>query len=247
MATNLGKIELTFCGHAAFAIKTPAGKHIIIDPFLTDNPACPENLKSPKQVDALFLTHAHGDHIADAITLANRFDATCLAIIETAAWLDKKGVKKTVGINKGGSTEVAGVRVTMTHAVHSCGIRDGDQMLYGGEAAGYVLTFDNGFKIYHAGDTCAFSDMKIIGELHRPDVALLPIGDFYTMDPREGAYAVRLLGVKTVVPMHYGTFPVLTGRPEQLRELTRDIAGLQIVEMRPGETLTGEMKRLAAV
>lgn len=245
MATNLGTIELTFCGHATFAIKTPGGKRVIIDPFLTHNPMCPDHLKRPKKVDALLLTHAHGDHLGDAVQLAKDHDATVLAIIETASWLETKGVKSTIGMNKGGTTEVAGVKVTMTHAVHSCGIRDGDATLYGGEAAGLVLTFDNGFKIYHAGDTCAFSDMKIIGDIYKPDLALLPIGDFYTMGPVEGAYAIRLLGVKAIVPMHYGTFPVLTGMPAQLRELTKDIAGLQIIELKPGEVMTGELKRLA--
>ena len=247
MALDLGTLELTFCGHAAFAIKTPGGKHIVVDPFLTDNPMCPEHLKRPNHVDALFLTHPHSDHLGDAVRLATAHDAPCLAIIETAKWLDKKGVKHTIGMNKGGTTEVAGVKVTMTHAVHSCGIQDGDQVVYGGEAAGLIMTFENGVKIYHAGDTAVFSDMKIIGELYKPDLALLPIGDFYTMDPLEAAYAIRLLGVKTVVPMHYATFPVLTGTPERLSQLTRDIKDLQIVDLKPGETLTGQLKRLAAV
>ena len=247
MATNLGAIELTFCGHAAFTVKTPGGKVIIIDPFLTNNPACPDHLKQPRHLDALFVTHAHGDHIGDALRLALEHESACVAIVETATWLSKKGVKNAIGINKGGSTTVAGVKVTMTHAVHTCSIQDGDHTVYGGEAAGYVLEFENGVRIYHAGDTTVFSDMKIIGELYRPDIALLPIGDFYTMGPKEAAYAIRLLGVKTVVPMHYATFPVLTGTPARLRELTQDIAGLTIVDMKPGEVLTGELKRLADV
>lgn len=247
MPVDLGKTEMTFCGHATFAFKTPGGKHILVDPFLSGNPACPESLKQPKQVDAICLTHGHGDHLGDTVALAKKFDAPCLAIIEVGAWLSKQGVKNVVGFNKGGSTEVAGVRVTMTHAVHSSGIADGDTMVYGGEAAGLIFTFENGVKIYHAGDTCVFSDMKLIGEIYKPDIALLPIGDFFTMGPEECAYAVRLLGVKTVVPIHYGTFPVLVGSPAKLRELTKDVAGLDIVEVKPGETLTGQMKRLAAV
>jgi L-ascorbate metabolism protein UlaG (beta-lactamase superfamily) len=247
MSTNLGNLELTFCGHATFSIKTPGGKHVVVDPFFEQNPSCPERLKNPASVDAMLVTHPHLDHCADTVSLAKKHDAICLAIIETAAWLENKGVKHTIGMNKGGTTEVAGVKVTMTHAVHSAGIRDGEQIVYGGEAAGYVMTFENGVRVYHAGDTCVFSDMKIIGDLYKPDIALLPIGDFYTMDPLQGAYAIRLLGVKTVVPMHYATFPVLTGTPDKLRELTQDIAGLDIIDLKPGETLTGDCKRLALV
>jgi L-ascorbate metabolism protein UlaG (beta-lactamase superfamily) len=244
---NLGALEITFCGHATFLFKTPSGKHLMIDPWLEQNPACPPKLKSPAKLDALAITHAHFDHIADAVHLARKHDAMCVAIHETANWLASKGVAHVTGINKGGSVELDGIRYTMTHAVHSCGISDGDRIVYGGEAAGYVVTFENGIKVYHAGDTCVFGDMKIIGELFKPDIALLPIGDFYTMDPLQGAYAVRLLGTKVVVPMHYGTFPVLTGTPARLRELTSDVAGLEIVDLKPGETLTGELKRLVAV
>ncbi len=241
---NLGSNELTFCGHATFAIKTQSGKHWIIDPWLEENPACPTRLKNPAKVDTLLLTHAHYDHIGDALRLATKHDATAIGIYETVAWLQKKGVKKILGFNKGGTIEHEGLKVTMTHAVHSCGISDGDDILYGGEAAGYVVTLENGSRLYHAGDTAVFSDMKLIGQLFKPDIALLPIGDHYTMDPVQGAHAIRLLGTKVVVPMHYGTFPVLTGTPEKLRDLTKDISGLQIIDLKPGETLTGELKRL---
>jgi L-ascorbate metabolism protein UlaG (beta-lactamase superfamily) len=241
---NLGSNEITFCGHATFAVRTESGKHWIIDPWLEQNPACPTRLKNPPKVDALLITHAHLDHIGDALRLAIKHDATAIGIVETVAWLQKKGVKKAISFNKGGTIEHDGLRVTMTHAVHSCGIADGDDIIYGGEAAGYVIAFPNGVRLYHAGDTAAFSDMKLIGELFKPDIACLPIGDHYTMDPVQGAAAVRMLGAKVVIPMHYGTFPVLTGTPEKLRTLTRDVAGLQIIDLRPGETLTGELQRL---
>jgi len=244
---NLGALEITFCGHSAFAFKTPSGKHVIVDPWLEQNPACPPRLKKPAKVDTLLITHGHGDHISDAVSLAKRHDATCIAIFETVLWLGKKGVSKLNGMNKGGTVEHDDMKVTMVHAEHSCGIQDGDQVIYGGEACGYVIEFENGIKIYHAGDTCVHSDMKIIGELYEPDIALLPIGDLYTMDPVQGAYAIRLLGTDVVVPMHYGTFPVLTGTPAKLRELTKDIAGLQIIDLKPGETLTGNLDRLALV
>jgi len=244
---DLGNLEITFCGHATFKFKSPGGTFVMIDPFVDQNPSTPAALKRHDKLDVLFITHGHLDHIADAVKLAKEHGATCVCMVETGAWLAKKGVQKCVAINKGGSTEVEGLRVTMTHAVHSCGIQDGDQVVYGGEAAGYVVTFENGVKVYHAGDTAVFSDMKIIGELYKPDLALLPIGDYYTMDPMQGAYAIRLLGVKNVIPMHYGTFPVLTGTPERLRELTKDIADLNLIDLRPGETLTGAMKRAVAV
>jgi L-ascorbate metabolism protein UlaG (beta-lactamase superfamily) len=247
MAADLGNIELTYCGHAAFSIKTPGGKHLLIDPFLEANPACPEGLKHPSKVDAMLVTHAHGDHFADVVPLAKKFEPSVVCIIETADWLTAKGVKNTIGMNKGGTTQVGDVKVTMTNAVHSNSIHDGDRLVYAGDPAGFVIHFDNGVKIYHAGDTGAFSDMKIIGELYKPDIALLPIGDFYTMGPLEAAYAIKLLGVKTVVPMHYATFPVLTGTPEALAEAARDISGLEIVKLKPGETLTGNLRRLAAV
>jgi len=244
---NIGKLEITFLGHATFGFKTPSGKHIIVDPWLEQNPACPPRLKNPAHADTLLITHAHFDHIGDALNIAKKHDATCVGIYETVHWLGAKGVKKVVGFNKGGTVDVDGTKVTMVHAEHSCGILDGEAILYGGEAAGYVITFENGVKVYHSGDTCVHSDMKIIGELYRPDIALLPIGDHYTMDPAQAAYAIRLLGIKVVVPMHYGTFPILTGSPEKLRELSSDISGLQIIDLRPGETLTGELKRLAPV
>ncbi|MEA2509404.1 MAG: hypothetical protein QOG21_1486 [Actinomycetota bacterium] len=234
-----GGIEITWLGHSTFRVTTPSGKKLLIDPWVMGNPACPDELKDPGPLDAILITHAHFDHIGDAVELGQSTGATLVSIAETSAWLGSKGLENLVGFNKGGTTEVAGCKVHMTHAVHSCGITDGDQIIYGGEAAGYVVEFENGFKLYHAGDTAVFSDMSLIGKLLQPDWAMLPIGDFFTMGPRSAAEAIRLLSVDTVVPMHFGTFPMLTGTPDQLREAAADVTGLNVIDLEPGGSLGG--------
>lgn len=230
-------ITLTWLGHATFLVTTPEGKRVLVDPWVMQNPACPDDLKDPGEVDAMLITHGHFDHIADAVELAKQKTPQVVSIPETSHWLGSKGVENLVEMNKGGTVETQGVKVHMTHAVHSCGITDGDQIVYGGEAAGYVIEFSNGFKLYHAGDTAVFSDMALIGKLLAPDVALLPIGDHYTMGPRSAAEAVRLLGVKHVVPMHFGTFPVLVGTPEDLRSAASDVTSLVVEDLKPGDSL----------
>ena len=230
-------VKLTWLGHATFRVETPGGKTIVIDPWVMGNPACPDKLKSFDKIDTMLITHGHFDHIGDAVELAKKHKPTVVCIPETANWLASKGVENLAEMNKGGTQKVNDLEVTMVHANHSCGILDDGRIIYGGDPCGYVIRFDGGFKLYHAGDTNVFGDMKIIGELYQPDLACLPIGDHYTMSPREAAYAIRLLGCSAVVPMHFGTFPVLAGTPDQLRELTKDIAGLDIVALQPGETL----------
>lgn len=229
--------KLTWLGHATFRITTPGGKTIVVDPWVHSNPACPDSLKKFDRLDVILITHGHFDHIADVVELGLKFKPQIVAIYETGSWLESKGVTNVSGMNKGGTQRVGEIEVTMVHALHSCGIKDGDRIIYGGEAAGYIIRLPGGLTVYHAGDTAVFGDMKIIGELYKPDVAMLPIGDYYTMGPREAALAIRLLNVRHVIPMHFATFPVLTGRPETLRELTQDVAGLDIHTLKPGETL----------
>jgi len=229
--------NLTWLGHAAFRITTASGKVILIDPWIQSNPACPEKLKKIEQADTMLITHGHFDHIADAVDLCKRLNPQVVGIFETCAWLESKGVKNTAPMNKGGTQKVGEIEVTMVNAVHSCGIQDGDKIIYGGEACGYVVRLPGGLTIYHAGDTAVFGDMKLIADLYSPELAMLPIGDHFTMGPREAALAIRLLGIKHVIPMHFGTFPALTGNPEALRKATADIPSLEIHDLKPGESL----------
>jgi L-ascorbate metabolism protein UlaG (beta-lactamase superfamily) len=227
-------IELTWLGHSAFRIKTPKGREILIDPFLEGNPSCPESWKRPQRVDLILVTHGHGDHLGDCVSLAKTHDAVVVGIYDLTSYLERQGVRRTVGMNKGGTASVGDVQVTMVHALHSSSGPDGR---YLGDPAGFVLRFDNDYVIYHAGDTAVFGDMRLIGELYRPELALLPIGDHFTMGPKEAARACELIGCRRVVPMHYGTFPVLSGTPAKLRERTQHLPDFEVVELRPGESL----------
>ncbi len=236
--TLISNVQIKYLGHATFLITTPGGKKLLIDPWVQNNPACPEQDKAIDSLDTVLITHAHFDHIQDVLELAKTHKPQIGCIYEIAHWLERKGIQNTNAMNKGGSQQINDVRVTMVDARHSCGILEDDGSIsYGGEAAGYVVEFENGFRIYHAGDTCVFSDMMIILELYEPELILLPIGDLFTMSPKEAAYACRLMNAKKVLAMHYATFPLLTGTPQELRELTSEL-GTEIIELRPGESLT---------
>ena len=212
----------TWFGHSCLEVATPGGKTILIDPWF-GNPLSPRGADSVDRCDLMLVTHGHSDHMGDAVALGSRLRPAWPCIHEMSLWLARRlpgGSDAATGMNKGGTVDSAGVRVTMVHADHSAGDWNagGETTLYLGEAAGFVVELENGFRFYDAGDTALFGDMRLIGELHQPELAILPIGGHFTMGPREAAYAVELLGVKHVMPVHYGTYPILAGTPDELRD-----------------------------
>jgi L-ascorbate metabolism protein UlaG (beta-lactamase superfamily) len=226
-------LAITWLGHSSFRLRTPGGKELLLDPWFTGNPAFPESAR-PKAADVILISHGHSDHITDAAATARATGATVVGIWEITSWLATKGVKSLEPMNKGGTITVKGLRVTMTDARHSSSVDD-NGIVYLGEAAGFIVGLENGQTIYFAGDTSLFGDMKLIGELYKPDIAFLPIGDRFTMGPDTAAMAARWLGVKQVVPMHFGTFPLLTGTPEMLEgHLTG--SSIEVLNLKPGET-----------
>jgi L-ascorbate metabolism protein UlaG (beta-lactamase superfamily) len=230
-----GTLSFTWLGHATFLFRSPGGKRIIVDPWLTTNPACPESARKVGELDLMLLTHGHDDHIGDAVTVARETGTRVVAPYELSVWLQQKGLQNVTGMNPGGTLAVLGMSITMVPACHSSSIVDDGRIVYLGLATGYIIRFENGLTVYFAGDTSIFGDMRLIGEIYRPEIAFLPIGDLYTMGPEQAARACGLLGVKQVVPMHYGTFPALTGTPAQLRPLVEP-RGVQVLELKPGET-----------
>ena len=229
------RLAITWLGHSTFLIRTPGGRQVLFDPWLANNPACPPGLRKPPRADLILASHGHGDHIEDLVACARDSGAPVVAIYELCDWLSRKGVQRTEPMNKGGSVEIAGLRVTMTDARHSSGFVEHGQMVYMGEPAGFVLRLEDGRSLYYAGDTALFGDMRLIGELYRPDIAFLPIGDRFTMDPVAAARACEWLGVRQGVPMHWGTFPLLTGTPAALKALVEP-KGIAVLELKPGDT-----------
>jgi L-ascorbate metabolism protein UlaG (beta-lactamase superfamily) len=232
-------VEITWFGHGTWGLRDPNGTHVLVDPWLS-GPTVPTALREPAGVDVVLVTHGHGDHTGDVASVQQRTGAAVLAKVELAGLLGARGVE-AVGFNVGGSVEHSGIRFTMTQAIHSSSLEGEDGTpLYAGEPNGYVITFSNGFRVYQSGDTAVFGDMALIGEIYRPDLAILSIGDFYTMGPLEAAHAVRLLGVTDVVGGHWGTFPALSGTPNALEaEIARlGLVGVTVHHLEPGGTLS---------
>jgi len=227
-------IEITWLGHGTFQLRLESGEVLVLDPWTEGNPAYPSG-HSFDRIDTMVISHGHYDHIHDAVPLALRFKPKVVCIYETGHWLESKGVQNVSAMNKGGSQTSGPVTVTMTHAIHSCGILDDGKIIYGGEAAGYVLRLSDQRAIYFAGDTNVFSDMALIRELYAPQLAMLPIGDLFTMSPKEAAAACKLLRPERVIPMHFGTFPPLTGRPDELSRLISDVPETKVWALEPGK------------
>jgi len=226
--------KITWLGHATVLVQSARGTTILIDPFIEHNPKYPKSFKLPEKVDYILLTHGHGDHISDVVPVASKHGSTVVAIYELAAYVESKGVEKTIGMNLGGTVQLGDVAATMVEARHSSGAQDEKGTHYVGVAAGFVLTLEDGPVLYHAGDTAVFSDMQLIRDLYRPEIAMLPIGGHFTMGPKEAALAVRFLAPKKVLPLHFGTFPPLTGTPAELAKLVG--AGVEVVSWSPGDS-----------
>jgi L-ascorbate metabolism protein UlaG (beta-lactamase superfamily) len=229
------RLAFTWLGHATFLFRSPGGKRILTDPWVTTNPQTPDGAKKIDALDLILVTHGHGDHTEDLVSIARATGAPIVSTYEIALWLEAKGLQHTAPMGHGGTQTIGGVGISMVDAVHTNSIVENGQVIGMGRAAGYVLRFEDGLTVYFAGDTALFGDMRLIRELHHPAIAFLPIGDHFTMGPEAASVAADLLGVRQVVPMHYGTFPILTGTPAALRAHLAP-KGIEVLELAPGET-----------
>ncbi|HEX7392449.1 MAG TPA: metal-dependent hydrolase [Thermoplasmata archaeon] len=224
-------MKLTWHGHSAFLIE--GNDRVLIDPFFTGNSTA---VVSPDKVDCdiICVTHGHGDHLGDAVQIARRTGAVVASILEMSNYLERTGVK-AVGFNLGGTVKIRNTSITMVPAFHSSSIGAPGLEFSAAMAAGMVI--DSGKTVYHAGDTCVFGDMKLIGEMYKPQVALLPIGGFFTMDPEQAAMAVKLIKPKIAIPMHYNTWPPIVQDPKEFAKLVQKSSKTKVVVLKPGECL----------
>ncbi|HEX5473389.1 MAG TPA: metal-dependent hydrolase [Vicinamibacterales bacterium] len=230
----MSSLAITWFGHATFVLTSPGGRHIVLDPWLDGNPAAPKGARIDK-ADVILVSHGHSDHASDVVPVARATGAPVYAIFELAVWLQGKGLQNVQGMGIGGTVKVAGLEISMVPAVHSSSVQEDGRIVYLGEPAGFVIRMEDGRAVYFAGDTALFGDMRLIRELYAPEIALLPIGDHFTMGPDAAARACEMLGVRQVVPMHYGTFPALTGTPDRLKQLVAPL-GIDVLVLTPGET-----------
>jgi L-ascorbate metabolism protein UlaG (beta-lactamase superfamily) len=230
------RCTVTWLGHSAFHILSPSGKGVLIDPWLT-NPNAPADAIRITPVDLILVSHGHSDHLGETMAIAQRSGAKVLSIFEVCLYLRAHGVPSAEGLNKGGSISVDGITVTMIDAVHSSGIDVGESVTAGGEAAGFVVKLENGYTLYHCGDTALFGDMKLVRRLYRPDLMMVPIGGLYTMGPVEAAVACTFVNPHRIIGMHYGTFPVLSGTPAMLRKHLPAKLRAKVVELTPGKAV----------
>jgi L-ascorbate metabolism protein UlaG (beta-lactamase superfamily) len=228
-------LRFTWLGHAAVRVDLPRGEVVLIDPWLDANPKAAVRTSAIDRVDLILVTHGHDDHMGDVEALAKRHDCPVVCSYDLGKWFSARGVRKVQGMNLGGTQRLLGMKITQVRADHSSGFESGGRSVYGGTASGFIVRPDDGFCFYHAGDTALFSDMKLFGELYQPRLAFLPIGDLFTMDPEQAAHAAKLLSCQWVVPIHWGTFPALTGTPEELRQHLHALGSpIQVVELAPG-------------
>ena len=228
-------LSVTWLGHSAFLLVLGDGKRMLTDPWI-GNPKCPAAFSRPdalQPLDLILLSHGHSDHVGEVVSIARASGAPVVCLFELGLYLTEKGLKSVRDMGIGGTQEVNGISVTMTAAVHSGSIGEGREIVYLGGAAGFIVRAPGTATFYFAGDTGLFGDMKTIGEIYRPEIAFLPIGDHYTMGPDTAAIAARWLGVRLVVPMHWGTFPLLHGTPAQLRTHLAG-TGIDVLELEPG-------------
>jgi L-ascorbate metabolism protein UlaG (beta-lactamase superfamily) len=230
----MSALSITWFGHATFVLGSPAGRRIVFDPWLTGNPKTPAGAKIDK-ADVICVSHGHSDHTGDVVAVARATRAPVVAVFELANYFQAKGLKEVIGMGVGGTVDVTGLKISMTPALHTSSIEEDGNVQYVGLATGFVVRMEDGRAIYFAGDTALFGDMRLIRDMHAPEIAFLPIGDHYTMNPAAAAKACEMLGVRQVVPMHYGTFPVLTGSPDELKRLVEPM-GIDVLVLKPGET-----------